>query len=81
MLKDLDMRLLSQNIDILFTDALKKYVLDQSFDEEFGARPVKRYIQKHIETCIASKILSSEIVPGISYVLDACNQEIRLLTK
>ncbi len=81
MLKDLDMRLLSQNIDILFTDALKKYVLDQSFDEEFGARPVKRYIQKHIETFIASKILSSEIVPGISYVLDACNQEIRLLTK
>ncbi len=75
------MRLLSQNIDILFTDALKKYVLDQSFDEEFGARPVKRYIQKHIETFIASKILSSEIVPGISYVLDACNQEIRLLTK
>ncbi|MDE7214154.1 MAG: AAA family ATPase, partial [Anaeroplasmataceae bacterium] len=58
MLKDLDMRLLSQGINITFTDALKKYILDQSFDIEFGARPVKRYIQKHIETFIATKIIS-----------------------
>ncbi|MDE6408363.1 MAG: AAA family ATPase [Anaeroplasmataceae bacterium] len=81
MLKDLDMRLLAQGLNITFTDALKKYILDQSFDIEFGARPVKRYIQKHIETFIATKIISGELKPNIEYVVDACNNEIRMLTK
>lgn len=81
MLKDLDMRLLSQGINITFLDSLKQYILEQSFNLEFGARPVKRYIQKHIETYIATKIISGEIKPDIEYVLDVCNNEIRLLTK
>lgn len=81
MLTDLDMRLLAQGINITFTDALKKYILEQSFNLEFGARPVKRYIQKHIETFVTMKIISNEIHPGVEYVLDACNNEIRMLTK
>ena len=81
MLKDLDMRLLAQGINITFTDNLKNYILDQSFNYEFGARPVKRYIQRHIETFIATKIISGEIKPSLQYVLDAVNNEIRLLLK
>ncbi len=81
LLKELDMRLIAQNINITFTDALKKYILDESYNIDFGARPVKRYIQKFIETYIAKKIISGEIKPEIPYVLDACNQEIRLLLK
>lgn len=81
MLRDLDIRLLSQGISITFTDALKKYILDESFNIEFGARPVKRFIQRHIETFIATKIISGELSPSIEYVLDACNHEIRLLKK
>lgn len=81
MLKDLDFRLLKQGINITFTDALKKYIIDQSFNVEFGARPVKRFIQKYVETFIATKIICGEVNPNISYVLDALNQEIRLLHK
>ncbi len=81
LLNDLDIRLLNQGINITFVDSLKNYIIDQSFDIEFGARPVKRYIQKHIETFIATKILNGEIKPNISYVIDACNNEIRLLNK
>lgn len=81
LLRELDQRLLVQSIDISFTDALKKYILEQSFDSEYGARPVKRYIQKYIETIIATKIISGEIQPSISYVLDINNNEIQLLTK
>ncbi len=81
LLKDLDIRLLNQGINITFADSLKKYILDQSFDVEFGARPVKRYIQKYIETFIATKILNGEIKPNVLYVMDACNNEIRLLIK
>lgn len=81
MLKDLDMRLLAQGINIDFTESLKKYILDQSFDIEFGARPVKRYIQKYIETFIATRMLKGDIKPNIEYVMDSCNNEIRILTK
>ena len=81
LLRNLDYRLLRQEIYITYTDSLKKYILDQSFDEEYGARPVKRYIQKYIETYIATKIIKGEIKPNIQYVLDANNNEIRLLLK
>ena len=62
-------------------DNVKKYILDESFDEAYGARPIKRFITNHIETFIATKIIKGEIKPGIPYVLDACNGEIRLLLK
>ncbi|MBR6071358.1 MAG: AAA family ATPase [Acholeplasmatales bacterium] len=81
LLRNLDYRLLRQEIYITYTDSLKKYILEQSFDEEYGARPVKRYIQKYIETYIATKIIKGEIKPNVQYVLDANNNEIRLLLK
>ena len=81
LLRNLDERLIAQGINLTFTDSLKKYILDQSFDPEYGARPVKRYIQKYIETFVATKIIKGEIKPDIPYVLDACNNELRLLAK
>ena len=81
LLHNLNVRLLQQEINITYTDSLKKHILDESFDEEYGARPVKRYIQKYIETFIATKIIKGEIKPNIEYVLDANNGEIRLLLK
>ena len=81
LLKNLDMRLLQQSINITFTDNLKQYILDQSYDAEYGARPVKRYIQKYIETFIATKIIKGEIKPNIPYVLDYLNNELRIIIK
>ena len=81
MLKNLNMRLITQGIDMTFADSLKKYILDEAFDEAYGARPVKRYITKYIETFIATKIIKGEIKPNTPYVIDACNNEIRLLHK
>ena len=81
LLKNLDMRLLQQSINITFTDNLKQYILEQSYDAEYGARPVKRYIQKYIETFIATKIIKGEIKPNIPYVLDYLNNELRIIIK
>ena len=81
MLHDLDLRLIAQGINITYTDSLKQYIIDESFDEAFGARPIKRFITKHIETFIATKIIKGEIKPNIEYVLDASNNEVRLLLK
>ena len=81
MLKNLNMRLITQGIDMTFADSLKQYILDQAFDEAYGARPVKRYITKYIETFIATKIIKGELKPNVPYVIDAVNNEIRLLHK
>ncbi len=81
LLHNLDIRLIQQGISITFTDSLKQHILNESFDIEYGARPIKRYITKYIETFIAEKIIKGELKPNIEYVLDALNGEIRLLNK
>lgn len=81
LLKNLDEKLLTQNIDIKFTDNLKNYILSNSFDISYGARPIKRYITKYIETFIATKIIKNEIKPNTPYVLDVIRNEIVLLPR
>ena len=78
LLKNLDIRLLSQNINITFTNNLKEYILNESYNPDYGARPVKRFIQKHIETFIATKIIKGDIKPNVSYVLDVINNQIQI---
>ena len=48
MLQELNKRLANQNINLKFTDGLKEFILDQSFDITYGARPIRRFIQKYI---------------------------------
>ena len=50
--------------------AVKKYIIDHSYNTTYGARPIKRFIQKNIETEIAKKIISSQIEPNFYYEID-----------
>lgn len=77
-LHELDTRLLAQNIHIDYTDNLKQYILDQSFDITYGARPLKRFVQKYIETYIATNIIKSNIKPDINYTLDSIRGELHI---
>ena len=70
MLNELLIRLKENKIHIEFTDSLKEYIIDSSFSYEFGARPIKRFISKNIETLLASKIISEEIKPLNNYIVD-----------
>ena len=70
MLNDLRLRLKNQNININFTSDLKEYVIDNSYNTTYGARPIKRFIQKNIETEIAKLIITSTIEPYKNYVCD-----------
>ncbi len=81
MLHDLDKRLLAQGVNITFTDNLKNWILSNSFDITYGARPIKRFITKHIETYIATKIIKGELKPNIPYVLDVIKDNLALLLK
>lgn len=78
-LHELDLRLLAQDIHIKYTDSLKHYIIDQAFDITYGARPIRRFIQKYVETYIAIEIIKSNIKPGVNYVLDSQGGDLRIL--
>ena len=76
LLNELFNRLKENKIHIEFTNSLKDYIIDSSFSYEFGAITLKRFISKNIETLLASKIISEEIKPLNSYILDYENGNI-----
>ena len=69
---------LSKDVQVKIVDKLlnelrvrvKKYIIDHSYNTTYGARPIKRFIQKNIETEIAKKIISSQIEPNFYYEID-----------
>ena len=63
MLSDLQKRLEENEIHVQFSDRVKEYIIEQSFNYEFGARPIKRFIQKNIETFLAHSIIQSDLEP------------------
>ncbi|MDP2425687.1 MAG: AAA family ATPase [bacterium] len=73
MLSDLESRLHQSNINVTFDSSLIQWILSSAYEPEFGARPLKRFIQRHIETWIARNIISSFMqvfVPYVIYVKD-----------
>lgn len=63
MLDELHIRLLKEHIDITFDSEVTKYVIKHGYQEEYGARPLKRFIQRHIETMIATHIINNILIP------------------
>jgi ATP-dependent Clp protease ATP-binding subunit ClpB len=78
MLSDLQKRLDERNIHIEFSREAKQFILDQSFDIEYGARPVKRYIQRHVETLLAKAIINSELLPNDSVTITVFNDQLTI---
>lgn len=64
MLDELRKRLEDKQVGIKVTDRAKQAVIDQGFDPSYGARPLKRFIQRKIETLAAKKIIAGEVEPG-----------------
>ncbi len=73
MLNNLKSRLSMQNILVDFLPSVNEAVIKQAYDPEYGARPLKRYIQRNLETIIAKEIVSGIIIPGDKYVLEYVN--------
>ena len=70
MLNELNARLKENYYSFEFTDTLKNYILDNSYSERFGARPIKRFIQNNIETLIAKNIVEGKVNTESKYVVD-----------
>ena len=70
LIKDLNKRLAEQEITIELTDKAKKYLIDNGYDAVYGARPLKRFVQKQLETLIARKIIEQKILPKQKVTVD-----------
>ncbi|AUD64063.1 ATP-dependent chaperone ClpB (plasmid) [Tenericutes bacterium MO-XQ] len=78
MLNDLKKRLLDKNIIINFDDSIQKYVIKHGYNDEYGARPLKRFIQRHIETLVATKIIEGSVEPHQTYLLTVKDDQLKL---
>lgn len=76
MLGELKSRLEEQYYSLSWTEAAVDFILEESYSPEFGARPIKRYIQDKIETLLAEKIIRGELSTEKSYLLDVIENKI-----
>ena len=71
MMMELNRRLKSQGITLKLTDAAKQSVIEGGYDPAFGARPLRRYLQKNVETLAAKLILQGDVLDGDTILVDA----------
>lgn len=69
-IKEIEMRLSDKKITLKLTESAKKYIIDHSYDENYGARPIKRYVTRNLETVLASAIIEDEIKFGSQVTVD-----------
>ena len=76
LLERLSSRLKEKQIVLEVTPSAKDYIIKNGYDEAYGARPLKRFIQDTVETAVARKILGSDISAGAKITVDAVGDEI-----
>ena len=69
-MNELNERLADRSLHVALTDAARDYIVEQAYDPVYGARPLRRYIQKYVETLSAKLILSGEVDEGDTIVID-----------
>mgnify|MGYP000101073896 FL=1 len=72
-IEDLNRRLSDRELTVELTDEAKRFVVDQAYDPVYGVRPLKRYIQKYVETLSAKLILSDQVDEGDTILIDVEN--------
>ncbi|HHX04264.1 MAG TPA: ATP-dependent chaperone ClpB [Tissierellia bacterium] len=70
LVKDIQERLDEQDIKLILSDEAKELVINDSFDVRFGARPMKRYLQRHVETLLGREIIRGTIEEGDTAKID-----------
>ncbi len=81
LLKELNGRLADRNLTLKLTDAAKTFIAGHGYDPVYGARPLKRYMQKHVETLAAKLILGGEIQEGSTIWIDADGERLKAETR
>ena len=70
LVKDIDNRLADRDINLELTEAAMQQIIDAAYDPVYGARPLKRYLQKHVETLAARFLLEDKVQEGETILID-----------
>lgn len=74
-IKEIEMRLSDKKITLKLTEKAKNYIIDHSYDANYGARPIKRYVTRNLETILASAIIEDKIKFGSTVTVDVKNDQ------
>ena len=81
LVKDVNKRLVEREVSIELTDAAKDFVVEGGYEPMYGARPLKRYLQKHVETLAARLILEGNVGRGDVIIIDAVDDALSARVK
>ena len=76
MVKEVEGRLIDHQVTVSLTDAAKEWLAKEGFDPVFGARPLRRAVQRHVENPLSRRIISGELASGDHVVVDAGEAEL-----
>ena len=76
MLNEIATELAEKNIHVSFADEVKNYILEKGYDPKYGARPLRRAIQKYVENELAESILKDELLPNEEVILVLSNDKV-----
>ena len=74
----LNQRLADQQINVELTDAAKTAIVDASYDPQYGARPLRRYVQHTVETMLSKRLLRGDILPNQTVTVDAVDGQLEI---
>ena len=80
LISDLNKKLDNQKIKLSLTKRAKDYIVDNGFDVNYGARPLKRYLSKNLETLLAKKLIDGTITTNSNLIVDVSNNELVIET-
>lgn len=81
LMDDLNHRLVDKEISVELTPVAEDYVVERGYDPVYGARPLKRYLQKTVETLAAKLILADEVHAGDTIVIDVCDGALKAFSR
>jgi ATP-dependent Clp protease ATP-binding subunit ClpC len=70
MISEVGKQLLGKGVTLEMTQAAKDFLAEKGFDPNFGARPLRRQIQEHVEDCLSEELLAGKFGPGDTVVID-----------
>jgi ATP-dependent Clp protease ATP-binding subunit ClpB len=81
LLAGLNKRLVDRKVTVVFTDAAKKWIGEKGYDPTYGARPLKRFLQKQVETQLARALVAGEVEEGSEVAFSAKDDQLAMKIK
>lgn len=79
LIKDLNKRLQDKQLSVKLSDTAKAYIAEQGFDPVFGARPLKRFLQRKVETLLGRMMIAEDIQPFSTFELDYVDHQLKVV--